>query len=712
MSSEPAIRLRGVSKSYNIYNSPADRLKQMLWRGRRRFYNLFHALHATDVEVARGETLGIIGRNGSGKSTMLQIIAGTLEPSGGSVEVNGRVAALLELGTGFNPEFTGRENVFLNATILGLQQAEIEQRFDAIAAFADIGEFIERPVKTYSSGMYTRLAFAVAINADPDILIVDEALAVGDEAFQRKCYARINAIREAGATILFVSHSVGTILELCDRAMLLDHGERLYTGDPKQAVALYQKLMYAPAHELENARNYARSFDGKSLDTRQQVARTESPAAIEEGGGKTEQGEKATAPLIATSRLQDREPLFDPNLVSQSMVAYTELGARISDLVILDEDSRQVNILQRGRTYNVEYRVTFAEQCRNVHFSMLIKTISGLELGAQWSLPHSEVGTTAEAGDTCVVRFPFFLPFLAGTYFINAGMMGINGSGENVVLHRLVDAAMFRVQPVSGDRAERYVSILANETPTVRMIEASEAGVPARAGELSSDFHLFDNGVKLYRKHLLDVQVDRYAVENLHEPFEEKFFRQILDSLKGESDVRIADVGGGVGYYSILSKLVIPNATVYCFEPLADHAEAIEANLALNSVREGVNIIREGVSDTIGSSRFLELHYGSRLMSDDEADTSTPSVPTTTLAKLVSEASGPLDLVKVDVQGLELSVLKGAKPAFGSIRRWIIGTHGKDIHQACAAILTEAGYTLICNESSPHGQPDGVIVAA
>lgn len=721
MSSEPAIRLRGVGKSFNIYNSPADRLKQMLWRGRHRFYDLFHALHAIDMEVGRGETVGIVGRNGSGKSTLLQIIAGTLAPSGGSVEVNGRVAALLELGTGFNPEFTGRENVFLNAAILGLRKSQIEEKFDAIAAFADIGEFLERPVKTYSSGMYTRLAFAVAINADPDILIVDEALAVGDEAFQRKCYARIGAIRETGAAILFVSHSVGTILELCDRAMLLDHGERLYTGSPKHVVALYQKLMYAPPHECVGARDYARSFDTKSFSAPPGEAAAEPQLAAEEDEvpGTVAAETSEAVPVSPVSYLQQDESYFDPNLVSQSVVAYTELGAKISDLVFLDEASRQVNILKRGRTYYLEYRVTFAERCSNVRFSMLTKTVSGIELAAQWSQPHSEVGIAAEPGECYVVRFPFALPFTAGTYFANAGMIGMNASGENVIIHRLIDAIMFRIQPAPGDRTDRYVSILTDAEPTVRRHEAAAGDVggarpslASDAGKQPSDVHVFDNGVRLYRKHLIDVQLDRYAVENLHEPFEEKFFGQILDKLAKKGKVRIADVGGGVGYYSILSKLRVPDSAVYCFEPLADHADAIEANLGLNRVSDAVTIIREGVSDTVGTSRFLELHYGSRLLSDDEVGADAPLVATTTLAKVVDELTGPLDLVKVDVQGLELSVLRGAKPVFKSIRYWIIGTHGKDLHEACAAMLTEAGYTLICNEPSPQGQPDGVIVAA
>jgi lipopolysaccharide transport system ATP-binding protein len=211
----------------------------MLWRGRRMYGREFWALRDISFEVSRGEAVGIIGRNGSGKSTLLQIIAGTLAPTEGEVQVHGRVAALLELGSGFNPEFTGRENVFLNGAILGIGREEMEQRFDAVAAFADIGDFIEQPVKTYSSGMYARLAFAVAISVDPDILIVDEILAVGDFGFQQKCVARLRQMRDNGLTLLFVSHSPDAIKSICSKGLFLIEGRPAFWGAAEQAVNLY-----------------------------------------------------------------------------------------------------------------------------------------------------------------------------------------------------------------------------------------------------------------------------------------------------------------------------------------------------------------------------------------------------------------------------------------------------------------------------------------
>jgi lipopolysaccharide transport system ATP-binding protein len=204
----------------------------------KKYYREFWALKSVSFNVKRGSTVGIVGKNGSGKSTLLQLICGTLSQSNGEVETNGRIAALLELGSGFNPEFTGRENVYMNSAVLGLTKDEVDSRFQDIVDFADIGLFIEQPVKTYSSGMLVRLAFAVAINVDPEILIVDEALSVGDELFQRKCFARIEAIKNKGATILFVSHSGSTIVELCDSAILLDSGEVLASGAPKDIVAI------------------------------------------------------------------------------------------------------------------------------------------------------------------------------------------------------------------------------------------------------------------------------------------------------------------------------------------------------------------------------------------------------------------------------------------------------------------------------------------
>ena len=254
-----AISVRNVSKMYPLYARPSDRLKQSLWyalppflRGQpRQFYREFWALQDISFEVKKGEALGIIGRNGSGKSTLLQIIAGTLTPTHGEVTVNGRVAALLELGSGFNPEFTGRENVYLNGSILGFSRAEMDDLYDEIVAFADIGQFIDQPVKLYSSGMFVRLAFAVQACVEPDIFIVDEALAVGDVFFRQKCYDRMEQLKQKQTAILLVTHSLSVVEEMCQHGVLLDQGRTIFQGEPVEAVRQFLRLEKFSQTKLE-----------------------------------------------------------------------------------------------------------------------------------------------------------------------------------------------------------------------------------------------------------------------------------------------------------------------------------------------------------------------------------------------------------------------------------------------------------------------------
>ncbi|MDH3691926.1 MAG: ABC transporter ATP-binding protein [Gammaproteobacteria bacterium] len=239
MSSDNVIRVKNLGKCYHVYPQPEDRLKQLIWRGKKQFYREFWALRDISFEVKKGEMVGVVGRNGAGKSTLLQMVAGTLAPSSGQVEVNGRTAALLELGAGFNAEFTGRENVYLNGRILGLSREEIDARYDDIVSFADIGEFIDQPVKTYSSGMFVRLAFAVQASVEPDILLIDEVLAVGDIFFRQKCYRRIENLLSRGVSMLFVSHAMADIQQYCARAILIHGGQMLFQGSAIEAVRQY-----------------------------------------------------------------------------------------------------------------------------------------------------------------------------------------------------------------------------------------------------------------------------------------------------------------------------------------------------------------------------------------------------------------------------------------------------------------------------------------
>src|SRR3984957_7477372 len=237
------VEFQGVSKSYPIYDSPGDRLKELITPRRYQFHRDFWALRDISFDIRPGETFCIVGENGSGKSTLLQMVAGILPPTSGAVSVSGRVAALLELGSGFNPEFSGRDNVYLNGSILGLSTRQIDQKFKAIEDFAEIGDFIHQPVKTYSSGMVVRLAFAVAINVDPEILLVDEALAVGDIYFRQRCMRKVHELRSNGVTILFVSHSTGDVKAIADRVMWLDHGRMQDIGDPEMVISKYLAAM-------------------------------------------------------------------------------------------------------------------------------------------------------------------------------------------------------------------------------------------------------------------------------------------------------------------------------------------------------------------------------------------------------------------------------------------------------------------------------------
>lgn len=251
---DSAIHAENLGKCYQIYKKPVDRLKQSLWRGRKQFFEEFWAIRDASFGIRRGETLGIIGSNGSGKSTLLQLICGILRPTEGILEVKGRIAALLELGAGFNPEFTGRENVLMNAAIMGLSRSEINERYDDIVAFAGIGRFIDQPVKTYSSGMYVRLAFATAISVSPDILVVDEALAVGDARFQQKCMARIRKFCETG-TAVFVSHDIAAVTELCSRVLWIENGRIRMEGLPKFVAEKYLQHTYQGDVEPETIRS-------------------------------------------------------------------------------------------------------------------------------------------------------------------------------------------------------------------------------------------------------------------------------------------------------------------------------------------------------------------------------------------------------------------------------------------------------------------------
>lgn len=458
------ISLQDVSKSFQRYGKPADRLKELLIPGRRRKNSdVFWAVKNLSLEVSRGQTLGIVGRNGSGKSTTLQMVVGTLQPTSGSVSVKGRISALLELGSGFNPEFTGRQNVFFNAQMLGLSRSEVEEKFDQIAGFADIGSFLDEPVKTYSSGMFVRLAFSVAIHSDPDILVVDEALSVGDEAFQRKCFARIHAVRDAGGTILFVSHGASTIIELCDRAIFLDQGELLLDGNPKLVVDKYQKLSYAPPQKAQELREEIKRLNGSEMNTfsHKELTIIESMAA-------TPELLQPVAPRSPQKR-QIKERLkayFDPQMKPHATTAYVSRGVKIQNPQITTLTGEVVNYLVGRDEYLYTYTAEFERDVTQVRFGMLIKTVSGLELGGASLVGRAYSVDMIKAGSIAKVKFRFKCLLNSGAYFMNAGVSG-TVDGHFGYLDRWIDAAMFKVQVEDFSHASGIVDWVVDPDLTI-----------------------------------------------------------------------------------------------------------------------------------------------------------------------------------------------------------------------------------------------------
>lgn len=448
MSSE-AVVVRGLSKRYALDVTARDRLRQILAPRSFRPHRELWALRDISFGVSHGETVGIMGRNGCGKSTLLEIVAGTLAPTSGEVRADGRVAALLELGAGFDPELTGRENVHIYGSLLGLGRREIEDRFDEIVDFAELRSFIEEPVKTYSTGMFVRLAFSVAVSSVPDVLLIDEALTVGDEAFQRRCFGRIEQLKDQGVTLLFVSHAASTVVEICDRALLLDAGEMLMLDHPRRVVERYHRLIFAAPERQAEIREEIRSF----------AASQEAPKEREPG-----------APATSASHAEVIEPeRFEPDLVSKSEVEYSPHGARISGVMIRNARGEQVNVLLRGEQYWYEYEVDFHADCFCVRYGMLVKTVVGVELGGLATHPIGGAIDFVKAASSVRIRIPFKALLAPGTYFANAGVVGVV-EGAEIFLHRITDAIAFRVAAETGSRVTGAIDLSCEASPEVSEI--------------------------------------------------------------------------------------------------------------------------------------------------------------------------------------------------------------------------------------------------
>ena len=425
MSSDVAVRVDGLSKCYHIYDRPQDRLTQslmprirrLLSQPEKRYFREFWALRNVSFEIPKGQTIGIIGQNGSGKSTLLQMICGTLTPSSGNIETEGRVAALLELGSGFNPEFSGRDNVYMNAALLGLEKEEIEDRFDDIVRFADIGKFIDEPVKSYSSGMMVRLAFSVQAQIDPDILIVDEALAVGDAKFQAKCFDRLKQLKENGTSILLVTHSSEQIVTHCDSAILLEKGEVLERGKTKLVVNRYHDVLF-----------------GTGLSTVDPTV--------------TALGSSELPVEFNPHRLSTDDDLFSSHTgYNPYEYRWGDKAAAILDFYLSCQSESYPVSVQSGARMDIELTVRYRRRLINPIFGLTVKNKEGITLYGSNSelLSQASMRETGEAGTCVLIRASFHANLAPGDYFISLGIA--TRDGETITPHdRRYDSIHFVVR--------------------------------------------------------------------------------------------------------------------------------------------------------------------------------------------------------------------------------------------------------------------------
>lgn len=425
---EIVVQTDGLSKAYLLYDKPRDRLLQMLWRNRRTFYREFWALKNVSLRIRRGETFGIIGGNGAGKSTLLQLICGTLNPTSGNIEVKGRVAALLELGAGFNPEFTGRENVYLCGSFYGLTTTQVDARFDQIAGFAEIGEFIEHPVKTYSSGMFVRLAFAVIAHVDADILVIDEALAVGDVFFTQRCMRFLRRFRETG-TLIFVSHDTGAVVSLCERGVWIDRGEVRYCGSAKEAVDAYHRAA---------ADNIARSDLAERTTAGTTVAQAPEPQQITPS-------EPVAAPQVVPPCQPKVALTFDPDADSHGVG-----GAEISNVRMTDLEDRPLHAIEGGESIRIHVLVTAHQTIDPAIVGFHVRDRLGQILFGEttdgWN-PRAPLAIPAHG--RVEVNFEITVPLLLrGSYSLTVAIA--EGTVVNHVHHHFLNEAM-RFECVTAD---------------------------------------------------------------------------------------------------------------------------------------------------------------------------------------------------------------------------------------------------------------------
>ena len=396
MNNNIAIEVKNLCKTYKLYDRNRDRLREALHLTRKPRHKEHHALYDVSFEIKTGETVGIIGTNGSGKSTILKIITGVLNATSGEVNVNGRISALLELGAGFNPEYTGLENIYLNGTMIGFSEEEIDAKLEDILAFADIGDFVHQPVKTYSSGMFVRLAFALAINIEPEILIVDEALSVGDVFFQSKCYHKFEEFKEQGKTILFVSHDMSSIAKYCDRVILLEKGKKLGEGAPKKMLDIYKQVLVgqyeAPAEVVQEELDAAPPENAEDVE------------ALEYGSGK----------------------------------------AQITEVYVTDPQGRRINAVMKGTECTVHMVVEIRQDVPAPIFALSFKDVKGTEICGTNTMFEKAFLDPCKAGEKKEITFTQQVDLQGGEYLLSFGCTGYEGD-DFTVYHRLYDALQLTV---------------------------------------------------------------------------------------------------------------------------------------------------------------------------------------------------------------------------------------------------------------------------
>lgn len=422
-----AITVRDVTKIYRLYDKPIDRLKESLSVTHKNYHKDFYALQNLSFNVKKGETVGIIGTNGSGKSTILKIITGVLTPTSGEVQVDGKISALLELGAGFNQDYTGIENIYMNGTMMGFSKKEMDEKLPDILEFADIGDFVYQPVKTYSSGMFVRLAFALSINVEPEILIVDEALSVGDVFFQSKCYRRMDELRKNGTTIVMVTHDMGSVIKYCDKVVLLNRGEFVAEGPAGKMVDLYKKILAGQLDSLNEELTQMNDFSGEGIS----------------GSGKD--GQEI---LSATERQNEsgQKPglMKDKITINGNRTEYGDGRAEIIDLGLCDERGNLTNLLLKGEMFTIKEKIRFNTEIQAPIFTYTIKDKKGTDLSGTNTMFEGTDVKPVKKGDVYEVSFTQKMTLQGGEYLLSMSCTGFE-NGEHVVYHRLYDVANITV---------------------------------------------------------------------------------------------------------------------------------------------------------------------------------------------------------------------------------------------------------------------------